>query len=131
MVTTAAEAAETPGAATPLTAAAGAGGRMGTALRVIKVGGRVMLVVGIAASVAEVAMASPEERPRVASGVAGGFVGGLALGATAGLFCGPGAPICSVVLGLGLGAAGAFAGREVGEEMYDSAHPHGVPDNTR
>ena len=90
-------------------------------IQVLKYGGRVFFVVGAAASVAEVAMAKEGERTRTAVGAGAGFVGGLALGATAGLFCGPGAPVCSVVLGLGFGIVGGLASRTAAEGIYDVA----------
>jgi hypothetical protein len=88
-------------------------------IRVLRVGGKVLLVVGIVAGAYEIVASRPEERARTAVGVGGGFVGGFALGATAGLICGPGAPLCSFVLGLGLGTIGALGGRAVAEEVYD------------
>ena len=90
-------------------------------LKVLRVGGKVLMVVGVAVSVAEVVTAKPEERGRTGASAAGGFVGGLALGAAAGLVCGPGAPVCSVVLGLGLGILGSLGGSAVAEAAYDSA----------
>jgi hypothetical protein len=88
-------------------------------IRVLRVGGKVLLVVGIVAGGYEIVASRPEERARTAVGVGGGFVGGFALGATAGLICGPGAPLCSFVLGLGLGTIGALGGRALAEEAYD------------
>jgi len=114
--------AQVPGAVGPAVA-----GRVGTVLKVIKIGGRVMLVVGILAGAAEIAFAPPEQRNRVAAGVAGGFAGGFALGATAGLFCGPGALVCSVVAGLVLGTAGVLGGRAMAESLYDEAHRPQTP----
>lgn len=46
---------------------------------------------------------------------AGGWLGGLAGGATAGLVCGPGAPVCSGVLGIGGAILGAIGGGIVGD----------------
>lgn len=99
-------------------------GSLGTApryIQVLKVGGRVFFVIGAVATVAEVAMAPEGEGTRTAVGAGAGFVGGLAFGAAAGLVCGPGAPVCSVVLGLGFGVAGAFASRAAAEGIYDVA----------
>jgi hypothetical protein len=96
-------------------------GSMPAALRYVKWGGRVFLVVGIVAGGVEIATAPEGQRGRTAVGVAGGFAGGFALGAAAGLICGPGAPVCSVVLGLGLGIAGSLAGRSLAEAVYDSS----------
>jgi hypothetical protein len=86
---------------------------------VLKVGGRVMLVVGVVAAGYELYTATPEQRPRTAVGIAGGFAGGFALGAGAGLLCGPGAPVCSIVAGLVLGTVGALGGRALFEGLYD------------
>jgi hypothetical protein len=94
-------------------------GEMPAGLRYLKWGGRVFLVIGVAAGVAEVATAPEGQRERTAVGVTGGFAGGFALGATAGLVCGPGALVCSVVLGLGLGIVGSIAGRSLAEYVYD------------
>ena len=94
---------------------------MPRALRVLRVGGRAFLALGFVVGGAEIFVAPPEQRARTAVGVGGGFVGGLALGAAAGLVCGPGALVCSVVLGLGFGLAGAFAGRDLSERAYDTA----------
>ncbi len=96
-------------------------GGMSKGVQVLKWGGRVFIVVGVVAGVAEVATAPEGKKVRTAVGAGAGFVGGLALGATAGLFCGPGAPVCSVVLGLGLGIAGALTARAAAEELYDEA----------
>jgi hypothetical protein len=122
-----AAAAQAAGRASPLAQVPGAvgpavAGRVGTVLKVVKIGGRVLLVVGILAGAAEIWLAPPEQRNRVAAGVAGGFAGGFALGATAGLFCGPGALVCSVVAGLVLGTVGALGGRAMAESLYDEAH---------
>jgi hypothetical protein len=92
---------------------------MPKSLKFLKWGGRIFIVAGIAMDVAEVVSAPEDQRARVASGVTGGFLGGLALGATAGLICGPGAPLCSIVLGIGFGIAGAIGGRAAGEAIYD------------
>jgi len=80
-----------------------------------------MLVVGVVAGAYEIVTAKPEERARTVAGVAGGFAGGFALGATAGLLCGPGAPVCSFVLGLSLGTLGALGGRAGAEALFDAA----------
>lgn len=105
-----------PGAMGPAVA-----GRPSTGMQVLKVGGRIMLVVGVAAGAYEIATAAPEDRARTTVGVAGGFAGGFALGATAGLVCGPGAPVCSIVAGLTLGAIGGFGGRWLAESAFDAA----------
>lgn len=98
---------------------------MSKGLQVLKWGGRVFIVIGIAASVAEVATAPEGMKVRTAVGAGAGFLGGLALGATAGLVCGPGAPVCSVVLGVGFGVAGGLAARSAAEEIYDVSVNYG------
>jgi hypothetical protein len=104
-----------PGGAAPVVSS------MPRLVRVLRVGGKVMLVVGIVAGAYEIVAAKPEEQARTAAGVAGGFAGGFLLGATAGLICGPGAPLCSFVLGVGLGTLGALGGRAAAEAIYDEA----------
>ncbi len=90
-------------------------------VRLLRTGGRVLLVVGIAVDAYEVYKAPPEQRARTAVGVTGGFVAGLGAGAAAGLACGPGAPVCSVVLGIGFGIAFSWLGRKAAEGAYDLA----------
>ena len=68
-----------------------------------------------------VALAPEGQRTRTAVGASSGFAGGLLFGAGAGLACGSGAPVCSVLLGLGGGLFGYFAGRITGEALYDAA----------
>jgi len=102
-------------------------GGMSKGLQVLKWGGRVFIVVGVVAGVAEVATAPEGKKVRTAVGAGAGFVGGLALGATAGLVCGPGAPVCSVVLGLGFGIVGAVTARAAAEEIYDVATGEAQP----
>jgi hypothetical protein len=89
--------------------------------RVLKWGGRIFIVVGAVDVVYETATAQEGQRGRTLAREGTGFVGGLAAGAAAGLVCGPGAPVCSVVLGLGFGLAGMWVGRTVGEGAYDLA----------
>jgi hypothetical protein len=98
-------------------------GSVSTGIRVLRVGGRVFLVVGVIAAGYEVVTAPPEEMARTAVGVGAGFAGGFAAGAMAGLVCGPGAPVCSVVAGLALGFAGALVARGAAEALYDAANP--------
>jgi Domain of unknown function (DUF4157) len=88
-------------------------------VKVLKYGGRAFFVIGMAASVIEVVTAKDGEKTRTAIGAGAGFLGGLAMGATAGLVCGPGAPVCSVVLGLGFGLFGSLTARTLAEEVYD------------
>lgn len=123
-----------PGAIGPAVA-----GSMPQALRYIKWGGRVFIVVGLAAGVWEIASAAPDQRKRTATGVvagtAGGFAGGAAggalAGATAGLVCGPGAPVCSLVFGISAGLVGGVIGalgsRALAETAYDLSNPKGTP----
>jgi hypothetical protein len=115
------------GEVAPLAGRAPTVGAMSRNMRYLRIGGRVFLVVGVVVAVAEVATAAPERRARTAASVGGGFVGGFALGATAGLFCGPGAPVCSVVAGLTLGLIGSVAGSSLAEQAYDSANAPATP----
>jgi hypothetical protein len=105
---------------------------MSTGLRVLKWGGRAMVVIGILTVPLEIYLAPPGRRARTAVGAIAGFAGGFAAGAAAGLVCGPGAPVCSVVLGLGFGIAGALGARASAEAIYDSIallweHPEYIP----
>jgi hypothetical protein len=95
-------------------------GGMPRGLTYLKWGGRVFLVASIVLVPVEVAMAPKGKRVRTAVGASSAFLGGLAGGALAGLACGPGAPVCSVVLGLGLGIAYAFTARSIAEDVYDA-----------
>ncbi|PDV97880.1 DUF4157 domain-containing protein [Candidatus Chloroploca asiatica] len=92
-----------------------------TRFRVMRFAGRAFIVVGVVATGYEIATAPPETRTRTAIGATSGFVGGLAFGAAAGLACGPGAPVCSVLLGIGFGIAGGIATRSAAEGIYDAA----------
>lgn len=134
-----AESGAAPFATPPRATGAPVVGSMPQALRYIKWGGRVFIVVGLAASAWEIYSAAPEQRERTTTGViagtAGGFAGGAAggalAGAGAGLVCGPGAPVCSLVFGIGGGLAGGVIGalgsRALAETAYDIANPKGVP----
>jgi hypothetical protein len=88
---------------------------MPTKFKILKVGGRVMLVVGLAVDAYELYSASDKEKPRVAVGIAGGLGGGFLAGAAAGLVCGPGALVCSLLFGL----AGALGGRALAQALFD------------
>lgn len=96
-------------------------GGMTKGMKVLKWGGRVFFVIGVATTTYDIATAKPEERARTAAREVTGFAAGFAAGAAAGLVCGPGALACSIVLGLGFGLAGTLIGREVGESVYDAA----------
>lgn len=96
-------------------------GQMSRGMQVLRWGGRVFLVVGVVAGGYEIATAAPEQRARTAVGVTAGFAGGFAAGAAAGLLCGPGAPVCSIGLGLVFGIAGGMASRAAAETIYDAA----------
>jgi len=104
---------------------------MSGGMRVMKYLGRGFLVLGVAATGYEIYAAAPDQRERTAVGAISGFAGGLAVGAAAGLVCGPGAPVCSVVLGLTFGFAGALGSRAIAEGLYDAAHPGGTPTTVR
>jgi len=110
-----------PGTTGGTAAVEGAAAQQLTRFQVLRWGGRIFIVVGIAATAYEIASAPPEQRARTAVGATSGFLGGLAGGAAAGLLCGPGAPLCSVVFGLTLGIAGALTARAAAEGIYDVA----------
>jgi hypothetical protein len=105
-----------PPAATGPPVAAG----MSRGLQALKWGGRVFFVIGLATIPLEVLWAPSGQKGRTAVGATAGFLGGLAAGAAAGLVCGPGAPICSIVLGLTFGIAGALGARALAESIYDA-----------
>lgn len=98
-------------------------GQMSRGMKYLRWGGRVFFVAGIVTGGAEIAMASPEQRDRVATEVAAGFgggiLGGAAAGAAAGLVCGPGAPVCSTILAIGGGIIGGIAGRGIVSWLFD------------
>lgn len=104
-----------------------AAGRTGRAVtivaRVSRVAGPAGMAVGLAISGYEVYEAPPDERVRVAVREGGGFAGGM-VGATAGglvagwaasLACGPGAPVCAIVISLAIVGAAGYAGGRAGE----------------
>lgn len=88
-------------------------------LQVIKWGGRVFIVGGVVWSAYNVATAEEGHWDNQLARELGGFAGGFALGAAAGLICGPGAPVCSFVAGVGLGVVGGFLGSELAGRTYD------------
>lgn len=98
----------------------GVAGRMATGLQVIKWGGRAMMVVAVGMAVYEVYEAPPGQRLRTGFMAGGGLLGGFLVGAlAASLICGPAAPLCALLIGIGFGALGAYAGREFGAGLYD------------
>ena len=60
---------------------------------------------------------------REASGFAGGLIGatagGLAAGWVASLACGPAAPVCAIVVSIGIVGAAGYAGGRLGEGGFD------------
>lgn len=96
-------------------------GEMTTKMKLMRWGGRVFLVFGVASVPVEIYFAPEKEKERTAVGATSGFVGGLAAGAVAGLVCGPGALVCSIVLGIGFGIAGGLLSRAIAEDVYDIA----------
>src|SRR5262249_7531571 len=95
----------------PVPNAAGAvGSEMSSSMKVLKVGGRVFLVAGIAVTAYDIATAPEGEKGRTAAREVTGFAAGIAAGAAAGLVYGPGALVCSLVLGSAFGIAGTYAG---------------------
>jgi hypothetical protein len=116
-----------PAGATGAPVAAG----MSRGLQVVKWGGRAFFVIGLATIPLEVALAPEGQRLRTGVGATAGFAGGVLAGAAAGLVCGPGAPVCSIVLGITFGIAGALGSRALAETIYDalstlSEHPEAV-----
>ena len=104
-----------------------AAGRTGRAVTIVarfsRVAGPVGMAAGLAISGYEVYEAPPDERARVAVREGGGFAGGM-VGATAGglvagwaasLACGPGAPVCAIVISLVVVGAAGYAGGRAGE----------------
>jgi hypothetical protein len=125
----AADAAENPGGVGVMPGATGPPlvTRMPTRFRLLKIGGRVMIVIGIGMVIYETYKAPPGQGGRTFARGAGGFVGGLAFGAAAGAMCGPGMLVCSLVFGLAGGLVGAYIGSDVGEAMYDDLSNKALP----
>ena len=108
-----------------------AAGRTGRAVTVVARVGRVAgpagMAVGLAISGYEIWEAPPGEHlyvaGREASGFAGGLVGatagGLAAGWVASLACGPAAPVCAIVVSVGIVGAAGYAGGLAGEEGFE------------
>jgi hypothetical protein len=77
----------------------------------------------------EIATAPEDERLHVAGREAAGFdggtlgsvAGGLVGGWAASLVCGPGAPVCAVVVSVVVVGGASYAGGVAGEEIYESA----------
>lgn len=109
-----------------------------------KVGGRALIVVGVANSVYEIYSAEDKCREAVgqasgwAGAAAGGWAGGevgAAVGAGIGVWFGgvgavPGAAIGGVVGGIGGAVGGFFAGEAIGEAVYDWVFTPGIADNS-
>jgi hypothetical protein len=92
-------------------------------MQVLRWGGRAFLVIGIVTIPVETALAPEGQRARTFVGASGGLAGGLALGAAGakvGLLCGPWALVCSPVLAIGGGVAGALGARRLAEAIYDA-----------
>jgi hypothetical protein len=94
-----------------------------------RVAGPVGTAVGGGMSAYEIATAPEDERLHVAGREAAGFAGGT-LGSVAGglvggwaasLVCGPGAPVCAVVVSVVVVGGASYAGGVAGEEIYESA----------
>jgi Domain of unknown function (DUF4157) len=113
--------ATTEGAADTLAGVAPRAAGMSRTMQFMRIGGRVFLVVGVVISAVEVGRAVRDRDYRRATQEVGGFATGFAAGAAAGLLCGPGAPVCSIGLGLVFGLGGYFAGRAIAGAAYDAA----------
>jgi len=105
--------------ALPKATGAGVRGAMPTKFKVVKWGGRAFLVLGGALAIKHTLEAPDEEKPRVAAVEGSAFLAGVGAGALAGLACGPGALVCSIVLGAGAGIAAAIAAGEAANVAYD------------
>jgi hypothetical protein len=96
-------------------------GGMSTGFKVLKVGGRVMIVVSVLMVPLETYLAPPGQRERTFVGASAGLVGGIAGGAIAvSLVCGPGAPVCAIIAGIGGGLIGSTVLRGAAEDVYDA-----------
>jgi hypothetical protein len=100
-------------------------------VKVFRYGGRVLLVVGIGASIARVASAPEGQGARVATQEAGGWAlslpaaaGGAKVGALAGAALGwetgPGAVVAVILGSLIGGALGFFGGQAAADRLYDA-----------
>ena len=96
-------------------------GGMSTGFKVFEVGGRVMIVVSILMVPVETALAPEGQRVRTfvvgSAGLAGGYVVGTL---AASLVCGPGAPVCALVIGLGAGIVGTILGQDAADAVFDA-----------
>jgi hypothetical protein len=99
-------------------------------VRYLRWGGRVLVVVGVGLSIANIATAAPADRPRVASREAGGWafsLGGVWVGTKAGALVGgalgiesgPGLLVTGGIGALVGGVAGFFVGEEIGDRIYN------------
>ena len=107
-----------------------AAGRTGKTITVLakftKVAGPIGTAIGVGISGYEVITAPEGEKldvfGRETSGLAGGTLGsiggGLVAGWTASLLCGPGAPVCAIVVSLVVVGGAAYAGSVAGEQAY-------------
>jgi len=95
--------------------------KFNTVNKVLKVSGKVLIVVTIAYATYEIANADNKPKEVIKQGITIG--GGLAGGALAGLavsaVCGPGAPFCAIGLMLGGGVASGWAASEFADSLDD------------
>lgn len=94
-------------------------GEMSTGLKVLKWGGRVMLVVGIGATIWSIYSAPEGQKARAAVTGISGLVGGFVAGAALGLACGPAAPVCCIVTGIIGGIVGGIVSSGIAGAIYD------------
>ncbi len=123
-----ATAARSPAVSRAVIDAAGRSNRAVTALaRVSRVAGPIAAGAGVALSVHEV-MAAPEGKRlyvagREASGFAGGTIAGIGGGVAgaylASLACGPGAPVCALVVTVVVIGTASYAGGALGESAFE------------
>ncbi|MCK3846955.1 hypothetical protein [Pseudomonas sp. W15Feb34] len=94
--------------------------KFNTTNKVLRVSGKVLIVVTIVYAAYDIAHADnkPKEAFKQGAVISGGIVGTFLGSAAAGSLCGPGAPVCTIGLMLGAGIAAGWAALEA-TEYYD------------
>lgn len=95
--------------------------KFNTLNKVLKVSGKVLIVVTIAYAMYEIANADNKPKEAIKQGITiGGGAAGTALASSAVLtVCGPGAPICAVGLMLAAGVASGWAASKLADSLDD------------
>lgn len=95
--------------------------KFNTLNKVLKVSGKVLIVVTIAYATYEIANADNKPKEAIKQGIAiGGGLAGTALACLAvSAVCGPGAPFCAVGLMLAAGVASGFAASKLADSLDD------------